>query len=73
MTFNLFCTFHQFSLSFKEFTKLSKYGIVGKSEAVRKSKPEVLYKNDVLKISQNSQENSSARGSFLVKLHPPGM
>ena len=29
---------------------------------------EVLYKKGVLKISQNSQENTSARVSFLIKL-----
>ena len=36
---------------------------------INKKQPlEVFYKKDVLKISQNSQENTCARVSFLIKL-----
>ena len=32
--------------------------------------PEVFYKKKFLKISQNLQENTSTRGSFVIKLRP---
>ena len=32
-----------------------------------------LYKNTLLKISQNSQENTCARDSFLIKLQTSGL
>ena len=35
----------------------------------RSSRPEVFYKKVFLEISQNSQENTCARVSFLIKLH----
>ena len=35
---------------------------------IRGSSPEVFYKNVFLEISQNSQENTCARVSFLIKL-----
>ena len=35
-----------------------------KITSYRSSRPEVFYKKDVLKISQNSQENTCARVSF---------
>ena len=38
----------------------------------RSSRPEVFYKKVFLKISQNSQESTSARVSFLIKLQAKG-
>ena len=38
----------------------------------RSSRPEVFCKEVFLEISQNSQENTSARDSFLIKLHASG-
>ena len=35
---------------------------------MQKQPPEVLYAKVVLEISQNSQENTCARTSFLIKL-----
>ena len=35
---------------------------------VQKQAPEVFYKKVFLKVSQNSQENTCARISFLIKL-----
>ena len=43
-----------------------KYGI-------RSSRPEVFSKKMFLKISQNSQENTSARVPFLIKLQASGL
>ena len=37
-------------------------------EHCRSSRPEVFYKKDVLEILQNSQENTCATASFLIKL-----
>ena len=37
----------------------------------RSSRPEVFYKKVFLKISQNSQENTCTRASFLIKLQAP--
>ena len=34
----------------------------------RSSRPDMLYKKGVLKISQNSQENTCTRVSFLINL-----
>ena len=45
------------------FEKSPKYA----SEISRSSRPELSCKKSVLKISQNSQENTCARFSFLIK------
>ena len=37
----------------------------------RSSRPEEFCKNGILRISQNSQENTRARVSFLIKLQAP--
>ena len=37
----------------------------------RSSRPEVFCKKVLLKISQNSQENTCAKVSFLIKLQAP--
>ena len=37
-------------------------------EHCRSSRPEVFYKKGVLEILQNSQENTCATASFLIKL-----
>ena len=42
----------------------------GPTEAVTKG---VLYKKVLLQISQNSQENTCARVSFLIKLQASGL
>ena len=39
----------------------------------RSSRPEVLCKKFVLKISRNSQENTCARASFLINLQTSGL
>ena len=42
--------------------------------SLQKQPPEVFYKKKVfLEISQNSQENTCARVSFLIKLHASGL
>ena len=37
---------------------------------IKKQPPEMFYKKVFLEISQNSQENTSARASFLTRLQP---
>ena len=43
--------------------------VLGTEEAARS----VLWKKMFLEISHNSQENTCAKVSFLIKLQPPGL
>ena len=46
----------------------------GENDYQQKQPPEVFYKKKMfLNISQNLQENTSARISFLIKLHASGL
>ena len=40
---------------------------------LQKQPPEMFYKKGVLEISQNSQENTCVRASFLIKLQASGL
>ena len=52
-----------------EITQAKKFKING--NICRSSRPEVFCKKVFLKISQNSQENTCTRVSFLIKLQAP--
>ena len=44
--------------------------MIDNHEKIRSSRLELFYKKVFLEISENSQENASARVSFLIKLQP---
>ena len=55
----------------KDWSERSFFGTIGYFESIEVVVPRCSVKKAFLEISQNSQENTCARVSFLIKLHAP--